>query len=283
MEWTIRSVLSWSKQYLDDKGIETPRIDTEVLLAKALGIKRIGLYLDMDRPLIKDELGAYRELLRRRAQKEPTAYILGEKEFYSRSFLVNKHVLIPRPETEILVEQAIQRAPQNGHILELGVGSGAAIISVLAEREDLTGIGSDISAQALAVAQENAQAHGVAARVRFFVGKGFSAMRAQFPLIIMNPPYISLEEAKGLQEDVILYEPHSSLFGGNDGLDIIKEILMNVRDHLSSGGVFVMETGYRQKDAVEDLVRSIGGIRSATWVKDFSGIERIIVVESSDG
>ena len=119
MGWTIRSVLSWSKQYLQDKGIESPRLDTEILLAKALGIKRIDLYLDMDRPLMDDELGAYRGLLRRRAGKEPVAYILGEKEFYSRAFLVNEHVLIPRPETELLVEQTVERAPKGAHILEI--------------------------------------------------------------------------------------------------------------------------------------------------------------------
>jgi len=281
--WTIRSVLSWSKEYLHEKGIETPRLDTELLLAKALSIRRIDLYLDMDRPLMEDELGAYRRLLQRRAGREPTAYILGEREFYSRSFLVNKHVLIPRPDTELLVEQTIQRAPNNGEILELGVGSGAVIVSVLAEREDLSGIGSDISAQAVGVAQENALAHGVSARVRFFVGEGFAAVKARFSLIVMNPPYISLTDAPSLQEDVIRYEPHSALFGGNDGLDIIKEILLNVREHLSPGGVFIMEAGYRQKDAVEELVRAAGGIRTAAWIKDLSGIERVIVVERSDG
>ena len=283
MGWTIRSILSWSKKYLEDKGIESPRLDTELLLANALCIKRIDLYLDMDRPLMEDELAAYRGLLSRRAHKEPIAYILGEREFYSRSFLVNKNVLIPRPDTEMLVEQTIQRAPQNGHILELGVGSGAVIVSVLAEREDLTGIGSDINAQAIVVAQENAREHGVSTRIRFFVGEGLSALRAEFPLIVMNPPYISLTEAPGLQEDVILYEPHSALFGGNDGLDIIKEILLHVRGHLSVGGVFIMEAGYRQKDAVEELVRSAGGIRTAAWLKDLSGIERVIIVERSDG
>jgi release factor glutamine methyltransferase len=145
------------------------------------------------------------------------------------------------------------------------------------------GTGSDIDARAVAVAQGNALAHGVASRVCFFVGEGLSALRAQFSLIVMNPPYISLEETPGIQEDVILYEPHSALFGGNDGLDIIKEILMNVGRHLCPGGVFVMEAGYRQKDAVEELVRSAGGIRTAAWIKDLSGIERVIIVERSDG
>lgn len=283
MGWTIRSVLSWSKQYLQDKGIESPRLDTEILLAKALGIKRIDLYLDMDRPLMDDELGAYRELLKRRGQKEPVAYILGEKEFYSRVFLVNEHVLIPRPETELLVEQTIERAPKGGHILELGVGSGAVIVSVLAERDDLTGTGSDINAQAVAVARGNARLHGVLKRVRFFVGDGLAAIGAQFPLIVMNPPYISLAEAAELQEDVILHEPHGALFGGNDGLDIIKEILMNVGRQLCSKGVFVMEAGYRQKDAIEEVVRSAEGIHTSAWIKDLSGIERVLIVERSDG
>lgn len=283
MGWTIRTVLSWSKQYLQDKGIDTARLDTELLLAHALCIKRLDLYLDMDRPLIDDELGSYRRLLQRRAQKEPIAYILGEKEFYSRPFIVNEQVLIPRPDSEILVEETIKRAPAHGRILELGVGSGAVIISVLAEREDLVGVGSDISAGAAGVARENAARHRVSHRVHFFVGRGFCPIRTQFPLIIMNPPYIACAEEQDLTQDVLLYEPHCALFGGNDGLDIIKEILLNVREHLSPRGVFIMETGYQQKDAVEELVRSAGGIRTLAWIKDLSGIERVIIVERSDG
>jgi release factor glutamine methyltransferase len=283
VDWTIRTVLAWAKPYLQDKGIDTPRLDAELLLSHALNIKRIDLYLDMDRPLIEDELGAYRHLLKRRADREPVAYILGEKEFYSRTFLVNKHVLVPRPETEALVEQAIQYAPAGGRILEVGVGSGAVIISVLAERKDLVGFGNEISRNALGVAKENVLLHGVSMRMHLFAGNAFSPLKGQFPLILMNPPYIAAGEAGDLQEEVLRFEPHSALFGGNDGLDIIKDILLNISGHLSPGGKFIMEAGYRQKQALEDLVRSVQGIRTVSWVEDLSGTARVIIVERTNG
>ncbi len=279
MGWTIRAVLAWAKPYLEGKGIETPRLDAELLLAHALNIKRIDLYMDMDRPLATDELESYRLLLRRRAQREPTAYILGEKEFYSRTFLVNRQVLIPRPDTELLVEHAVALAPASCRILELGVGSGAVIISVLAERTDLVAFGSDISARAVGVARENAALHGVSGRVHFLVGEGFSPLRARFPLIIMNPPYIAERDAGDLQEEVVRYEPQSALFGGKDGLDIIKEIVKQARAHLCPGGVFIMEAGYGQKETIDGLVHAQEGLRVATWLKDLSGTERAIVME----
>jgi len=283
LEWTIRKTLSWSKPYLESKGIDSPRLDAELLLAHALGTKRIDLYLDMERPLATDELGKYREYLKRRSLKEPVAYILGAKEFYSRTFHVNSHVLIPRPESELLVEQAVALAPAGGKILELGVGSGAVIVSVLAEREDLEGFGSDVNMQTIGVAKSNACLHGVEKRIQFFVGDGFAPVSAQFPLIIMNPPYIALSETQELQDDVLLYEPHSALFGGNDGLDIIKEIIRNMEKHLTRKGRFIMETGYRQKETVNDLIRAAKGLKIHAWIKDLSGTHRLVVVERSYG
>ncbi|MBN2297336.1 MAG: peptide chain release factor N(5)-glutamine methyltransferase [Deltaproteobacteria bacterium] len=283
MGWTIRSILSWSKPYLQSKGIDSPRLDAELLLAHALGIKRIDLYLDMDRPLTDDDLGSYRQYLKRRSCKEPVAYILGEKEFYSRTFHVNSHVLIPRPESELLVEQAISLVPAGEKILEVGVGSGAVIVSILAEREDLEGVGCDVNIETIGIAKNNALLHGVSSRIQFFVGDGLNPLRGQFPLIIMNPPYIALSHADQLQDDVLKYEPHSALFGGNDGLDIIKDIIMNVRKHLRRKGRFIMETGYGQKEAIDDLIRSAQGIRTQAWIKDLSGTYRVVIVENSDG
>jgi len=281
--WTIRKILSWSSPYLESKGVESPRLDAELLLGHALGIKRIDLYLDMDRPMAAEELESYRGLLKRRSLKEPVAYILGEKEFYSRTFHVNAKVLIPRPESELLVEQALAMAPLGEKILEVGVGSGAVIVSVLAERGDLEGFGSDVTRQTINVAIKNATLHGVANRAAFFVGDGFSPVKARFPLIIMNPPYIGNSQAPDLEDDVLLYEPHGALFGGNDGLDIIKEIVRNVGDHLRRKGRFIMETGYGQKEKIDDLIRSAGGIRTHSWIKDLSGKDRVVVVERKDG
>ena len=145
MAWTIRSVIAWARGYLESKGCVSPRLDAEVLLAHALGRQRLDLYLEMDRPLDEAELASYRHLLKRRADHEPVAYIRGFKEFYSKEFFVNSSVLIPRAETEFLVDKAVELAPQGGTIFEVGVGSGAVITSILLERPDLTGYGNDIS------------------------------------------------------------------------------------------------------------------------------------------
>ncbi|HON63145.1 MAG TPA: HemK/PrmC family methyltransferase, partial [Deltaproteobacteria bacterium] len=149
MIWTIRSVLAWAKGYLQDKGVDSPRLDAELLLSHALGKERIELYLDMDKPLSADELAGYRVLLKRRSHREPVAYILGRKEFFSHTFLVNRDVLIPRSETEILVEKASELAPPGSTVFEIGAGSGAVIISILLSRPDLEGLGNDVSKRAL--------------------------------------------------------------------------------------------------------------------------------------
>jgi release factor glutamine methyltransferase len=281
--WTIRSVLTWAKGYLQTKGSDTPRLDAEVLLADVLGKRRIDLYLDMDKPLHEEELASYRFLLKRRSESEPIAYILGRKEFYSREFVVNRKVLIPRPETEILVEKAVELSPKDSEIFEIGVGSGAVIISILLERSDLTGYANDVDCAALAVAEENARKHGVAERIHLFPGDTCKPLTMSFHTIVANPPYVSLSQKSALKGDVRLFEPEHALFAGNDGLDIIREIISQVKACLFPGGRLIMEVGYDQKDAVEQMVRAAEDLTLLLWIRDLAGIDRAVVVERTHG
>jgi len=281
--WTIRSVLAWAKGYLQDKGVDSPRLDAELLLSHALGKERIELYLDMDKPLSADELAGYRVLLKRRSHREPVAYILGRKEFFSHTFLVNRDVLIPRSETEILVEKASELAPQGSTVFEMGAGSGAVIISILLSRPDLEGLGNDVSKRALNVARENARLHDVSDRLRLFQGDLFDALSRQYPTIVVNPPYIAATEADGLQEEVVRYEPPGALFAGNDGLDVIRKILADVGNYLVPGGKLVMETGYGQRLEVERIIQRNRGLKMIQWVKDLAGFDRAVVVEKAHG
>ena len=283
MTWTIRSVLAWAKGYLQDKGIDTPRLDAEVLLSHALGKERIQLYLDMDRPLSPDELAAYRVLLKRRSAREPVAYILGRKEFYSHTFQVNPDVLIPRSETEILVEKAVDLAPLDSAVFELGVGSGAVIISILLGRPDLVGFGNDTSRKTLATARENARIHGVSPRLHLFQGADFRALSEEFSIIVANPPYIALTDSGRLPADVVRFEPKGALFAGNDGLDVIREILAAVHRHLAPGGKLILETGYGQRNEVERMIRKNRKLAQLQWIRDLSGIDRAVIVEKISG
>ncbi len=283
MAWTVRSVLTWAKGYLHTKGSETPRLDAEILLAHVLGMGRLDLYLDMDRPLGDDELASYRVLLKRRSESEPIAYILGHKEFYSHDFIVGRSVLIPRPETEILVEKAVEFAPTDSEVFEIGVGSGAVIISILLERPDLVGYGNDVDRTALAVAGENARRHGVSGRLHLFQGDTCKGLSKRFHTIVANPPYIALPQESKLKGDVLLFEPGHALFAGNDGLDIIREIIAHVKDCLFPGGRLIMEVGYDQKDAVEQMVRAAEDLKLLLWIRDLAGIDRAVVLERMHG
>jgi len=281
--WTIRSILAWAKGYLSDKGTDTPRLDAELLLASALDTDRIHLYMDIDRPLVSRELKAFRLLLKRRLKREPVAYILGQKEFFGRSFVVDKGVFIPRPETEILVGEAIALAPRDSTVLEIGVGSGAVAVSILLERPDIKAVGCDISKSAVFTAKKNARTYGVDSRLRLFAGDLFSPISSKFPMIVVNPPYIAFKDAPLIEDDVIKYEAKEALFAGHDGLDIIKRILKGITECLCVKGLLIMEVGYNQKDAIEKYIDMYKPLVIKKWIRDISGIERVIVLEKSCG
>jgi release factor glutamine methyltransferase len=279
MDQTVLTALAWAKGLLKAQSMESPGLEAELLLGHVLKLSRIELIIHRQRPVTGSEMDTFRALLERRIKREPIAYIVGEKEFFGRPFRVTPQVLIPRPETEAMVEYAVAAAPKGSRVLEIGVGSGAVIVSLLCERPDLEGYGNDISFDAIRVARDNARFHGVKDRLRLYTGDGLKGVHATFPLILANPPYVALSEQGRLEDDVRLFEPPTALFGGKDGLDIVKEIIEDASGCLSSEGLLIMEVGQGQRDAAEDMVSGQGRLRVRQWMKDLAGIPRTAVME----
>jgi release factor glutamine methyltransferase len=204
--WTIRRVLLWTTQHFERKAVDVPRLTAEILLAHVLQTTRVKLYVEIDRPLEPSELKAYRELISKRAEGEPAQYLVGKKDFYSRAFTVDPRVLIPRPETEVLVDAALLALPKDASsaALDLCTGSGCIGVTLAAERPQCEVTATDLSPEALAVARANAQQHGVATRVTFLQGDLFAAVPADtgFDWIVSNPPYIATTELPGLSAEV---------------------------------------------------------------------------------
>src|ERR1700682_3397373 len=235
--WTVRSLLSWSRLWLEKKGVDNPRLDAELLLARALECDRTRLYLEMDKPLGPAELARFKPLLQRRGVREPVAYILGSKEFYGRPFEVGPGVFIPRPETEILVQLALEAVPRDDPFaaLDLCAGSGAVGVTLAAERQDAQVDLVEISAQAAATAERNAARHAPG-RVRVHTGDLYAALTVprRYRVIIANPPYIAVGFA--LAPEIADHEPQQALFGGEDGTSVVSAVIAGLRDWLPPGG-----------------------------------------------
>ena len=279
--WTIMKILNWTKQYFEAKGVENPRLDAEVLLCAVLKCQRITLYVDFERPLSEEELATYREYVRRRGNFEPLAYILGERAFMRNNFKVNKATLVPRPETELLVESLVRIVPllkREGDvkILDIGTGSGAIIVSLLDYLPNAKGVGVDISVDALIVAKENSEKIGVTGRIGFVRSDVFSKLplEKKFDIIVSNPPYIPAGDIAGLDKDV-QQEPRGALDGGADGLDFYRRITAEAMDHMAEEGVLAFEIGIGQAAAVQQLCLDAGFVKTAVR-KDYAGIERMV-------
>jgi release factor glutamine methyltransferase len=258
--WTIRRLLDWTRGHFEKQDVDAPRLTAELLLGSILKLARVQLYMDLERPLSKDELAAYKALIQRRLGGEPTQYLLGHKEFYGRPFAVDPRVLIPRSETELLVEAVLRALPkdQPARVLDLCTGSGCIAISVAAEREQASVWASDLSGDALAVAKANAEALGVASRVTFYQGDLFAPIPegATFDVIVSNPPYIATGELAGLQREV-QREPKLALDGGPDGLTLLGKLVEQAKARLKPGGLLALELGDDQGAAVQtQLTRS---------------------------
>lgn len=275
--WTIRKVLTWTTQHFEKRQVDAPRLTAEILLSYVLKLSRVRLYVDLDRPLSKEELGAYRALIERRMAGEPTQYLTGVREFYNRAFKVDARVLIPRPETELLVEAALRMLPKDapGRALDVCTGSGCIAISLAAERPQATVIATDLSPDACALAQENAQALGVADRVSVLQGDLFAPVPAgeRFQVVVSNPPYIASEEIPGLSAEV-RREPKLALDGGPDGLVAVRRVVTGARQWLEPGGLLAMEIGEDQGPAVLELLRA-AGYADARVEKDLERRERM--------
>lgn len=272
--WTTLKVLTWTTGYLAEKGVANARREAEWLLCEATGLDRVGLYLNFDKPLSDDELAAYRGLVTRRGKREPLQHILGSQEFDGLTFEVSPAVLIPRHDTETLLEQALQHTPHPGSILDIGTGSGCIAIALAKRLPEAQVTAVDLSAEALAVAQRNAELHGAA--IEFLQGSFFDPVAGRrFELIVSNPPYITTADLATLQPEVRDFEPNLALDGGADGLDAYRAIVSQATAHLQPGGWLWFEVGAGQAPDVSVLLAQagFGGIITAN---DPGGIERVV-------
>ncbi|MCD6525886.1 MAG: peptide chain release factor N(5)-glutamine methyltransferase [Desulfuromonas sp.] len=292
--WTVLKVLRWTTEYLKEKGIENPRLDAELLIGSALDKDRVGLYLCYDQPLHSDELAAIRQLVTRRASREPLQYILGQTEFWSLPFKVVPGVLIPRGDTEILVEEALRILQQQGDapdggvtgsVLDVGTGSGAIAVAIAHSCPELAVVALDISPAALELAQGNAELNGVRERLRFCrqdmahldgcCDDGHAVNDGRLRLIVSNPPYISRAEMAELMPEVKDHEPHLALEAGEDGLDCYRLLCAQALRCLQPGGWLVVEVGATQAASVRQLMEQ-SGLEQLFQRDDYSGIARVV-------
>jgi release factor glutamine methyltransferase len=275
--WTIREVLEWATKDFAGRGIESPRLDAELLVAKALGTDRIGLYLDLNRPLVDAERGAIRPLVARRREREPVAYILGHRDFYGRRFIVTPDVLIPRPETETLVEHALRCIPEDDacRVLDVGTGSGVIAVTLAATRPSAVVTATDISVAALKVASQNAKNLGVAERIRFERADLLTDAR-HYDVIVSNPPYIARAEMEGLQAEIREHEPITALEAGEDGLDVVRALLVAAEPVTASGAQLLIEVGAGQAAAVVGLAAARTAWQPIAAYPDLNRVERVV-------
>ena len=259
--WTVRRVLGWTSQHFEKLGLDSPRLTAELLLAHTLRTSRVRLFTDLDRPLEAAELAAYRALIARRAAGEPTQYLTGTREFHGRPFAVDARVLIPRPETELLVDAVLRALPPGRELrlLDLCAGSGCVGVTLVLERPAARVVATEVSPEAAEVARANAAALGVADRFEVRVGDLFGPVEAEppFDAIVANPPYVARGELPTLSAEV-RREPALALDGGEDGLDVVRRIVAGAPRWLVPGGLLAMEIGDRQGPAVRSLLEGAG-------------------------
>ena len=281
--WTVLRLILWSAEYLGGKGVERARLDGEYILAHALGLGRLDLYLQYDRPLTPDELNAFRPLLKRRAAREPLQYILGSQPFRELDLEVDRRVLIPRPETEVLVGEVLDWARAYGHgdleALDVGTGSGAIALSLALEGPFRRVVGTDLTQDAIEVATLNRASAGLEGRVDLRLGEDYTAIAAdeRFDVIVSNPPYVAEGERDTLEPEVADWEPGTALFAGIDGLDVVRRLIAGAPARLRDGGLLALEVGAGQAGAVAGLLEGRGGWDGITVRADLTGRERIVM------
>ena len=288
--WTIQQLLTWCTDDFRKRGLDSPRLDAELLVAHALDVDRVRLYLDFERPLVADERARVRALVERRRRREPVAYIVGERAFYGRMFKVGPDVLVPRPDSETLVERALALIPAPdddknndsdaaaAQVLDVGTGTGCLGLTLAAERPSALVTLVDISDGALKVAAQNAELLGLAARVALVQSDIFSQVHTPdggFDLIVSNPPYIPSADVDGLMPDVLHHEPRLALDGGRDGFDHIRQLVSGASQRLRSGGALLIELGVGQSEAGLQLLRDAGFANVAAH-RDLGRIPRVI-------
>ena len=280
--WTVRRLLEWTEDFLRKKGVESPRLEAQILLAYALGCKKIDLYVRHDEEPPEDKRAAFREMIKRRAEGMPVAYLVGHREFYSLEFAVSPAVLIPRPETETLVMEALRwlKPMEAPRVLDVGTGSGAIAVAVARQHKTARVTAVDVSAPALEVATGNARKHGVADRVTFVEGDLFAPVAGQtFDLVVSNPPYIARSEFPAMDAGVREFEPRSALDGGPEGLDFYRRIAAGVANYLAPGGAVMVEIGATQEPAVRELFAA--HLDLGPGFKDAAGRPRVVTARAA--
>lgn len=279
--WTIKKTLIWTLEYFQKHQVPEARLGAELLLAKVLNLKRLDLYLQFDRILTSGELKEYRQYIQRRISHEPVQYITGEQEFMGLKFIVTSDVLIPRPETELLVEQAIDEMKsypdKKFKVLDVGTGSGAIGISVAHFCSNTTVTAVDISKKALDIARKNA--HQIKVNNITFIYKDIFRIDKQlaeiFDVILANPPYVSVSEKHTLHDQVRKYEPPKALYAGKDGMDFINRFIPLCPDILSRNGMLILEFGYNQKEKILTLLQK-NKFHKIEFIEDYRDIPRIV-------
>lgn len=281
--WTIRRVLEWTSGYLRRGGVETARFEAELLLAHALRTERLHLYLNPDRPLSEAERARFRELVQKRRRGVPLAYLLGSVEFMDVTLRVDRRVLIPRVETEELVEVILkdcdseaQARGESWCLLDLGTGSGAIVIALLKRWPRARAVAVDLSQGALELARENARENGVEERIRWVRTDWLAGLRGRFDLIVSNPPYVPTEEYAHLPREVRVYEPRLALDGGPRGLRELQRIAQEAPKHLAPGGRLYLEIGAQQAEDVRALLEQTQAFSSVEVLPDLAGRDRFV-------
>jgi len=285
--WTIQKLLNWVAEYLGRKGIDSPRLSAELLLSHVLAKKRIELYTQFDQCVAEDQLARLRELVKRAGQHEPVAYLVGKTEFYSLELNVTPDCMIPRPETELLVERAIELLRTSSGtqlVCDLCTGSGCIAIAIAKNCPDARIIASDISDDALKVATQNVQKHLLDERVELLCGDLFEPVTARLPgdgfdLIVCNPPYVSAAEYEALAKNVRDFEPRLALFAGPHGLDIFRRVIQEAGAFLKPGGALMLEIGFSQGRAIKELLEQTGIFAEIRFDKDLQNHDRIAIAK----
>lgn len=283
--WTTRRLLKWTSDYFERKGIDSPRLSAEMLLAHVLGVPRLRLYMEADRPAAPAERDAFRELVERAAAHEPVDYLVGESPFFSLTFLVDPAVLVPRPSTETLVEHVLQhvrRAPgfKRPRIADVGTGSGAIAVALARHLPEARIIATDVSEAALSVARRNAEKHGVADRVDFRRGAGLDPLRGEsLSILASNPPYIPDHEWDAVPPNVKDHEPAAALRGGVDGLDVLRPLVEGAGEVLTDPGQLVLEHAASHAQALVDLAEAQPHLENVHDLVDHERLPRVLVAD----
>ncbi|KPJ59433.1 MAG: hypothetical protein AMS15_06965 [Planctomycetes bacterium DG_23] len=279
--WTILGLLNWSKDFFESKGIDSPRLTAELLLSFVLGLERIGLYAHYDRVLKPEELAKFKELIKRRVSHEPTQYITGKAQFFSLDFVVDRRVMIPRPETELLVEETLKLLEGEATIVDLGTGPGNIAVALAKNAPGVHIFATDISKDALQVAQENARTHKVENSISFHAGNLFEAVKGlslegKVDIIVSNPPYVSEKEYARLPEELRDWEPKEALLASEEGLEFHRLIISGAGSFLKSGGWLLLEMGQGQAGKIEEIFAASGKFEAPEFLRDYGEIERVV-------